>query len=119
MTTILTFLKGQDAFGEPVRINYKGDTEYKTMWGATLTLLHGIFILAVTIIGVIDLVGYENPTISSVSLISNALTQHSNVADFPFCSTKSIHLVPMARSSTLERCTVTSCLAYIAPKSTK
>ena len=37
--SVTDWLKSQDAFGEPVRINYKGEKEYSTNLGATFTIL--------------------------------------------------------------------------------
>ena len=57
-------MKKQDAFGHAVTINYRGDEMYKTSWGALLTLTQKIFILVVTMLGVIDLFNYRGPNIT-------------------------------------------------------
>ena len=62
------FLKEQDAFGHPVTINFSGEDNFKTAWGALLTLMQKGFILVVTILGVIDLFNYRDPNITQYSI---------------------------------------------------
>ena len=61
------FLKRQDAFGEPVTINYRGEATYNTMWGAFWTIVEKVFILVVAILGLIDLLAYKDPSVTQVS----------------------------------------------------
>ena len=62
------FLKKQDAFGQAVTINYKGEDVYTTTWGAFLTLVQKIFILVVAMIGMLDLFAYKDPNITQYSI---------------------------------------------------
>lgn len=64
MARLKKFIKNQDAFGKPVKINYKGQETYKTFYGGCLTLAHKIFILIVALLGLIDLVAYEDPNVT-------------------------------------------------------
>ena len=56
-----------DAFGEPISVNYKGDTSYKTALGALCTIVIKTFILVFTIEQLIALAGYQDPQIVQVS----------------------------------------------------
>ena len=38
MNSFIKILKGQDAFGEPVSINYGGEAKFNTLIGGTLTM---------------------------------------------------------------------------------
>ena len=49
MGKICDFFVSQDAFGEPVSLNYKGETSYKTGWGAFVTVLIQSFMLVFTV----------------------------------------------------------------------
>ena len=68
MKQIGEFLKRQDAFGQPISINYRGEERYNTVWGAVLTLAQKIFILIVAVIGVIDLFAYKDPNITQFKI---------------------------------------------------
>ena len=57
-------VRGQDAFGEPVTINYKGGATYNTILGGAVTLVEKIFILVVGVLGLLDLVSYQDPNIT-------------------------------------------------------
>ena len=62
------FLKRQDAFGEPVTINYKGDASYNTIFGGTLTLFENFFIIVVAILGLIELMAYKDPNVTQFKI---------------------------------------------------
>ena len=64
MASFLKYFISTDAYGEPVQVKYKGDTSYKTELGAFITLAVRILILTFIAIGVIGLVGYEDPQIT-------------------------------------------------------
>ena len=68
MTTFSRFLKRQDAFGQPVTLNYRGMDHYKTGWGALLTLVHKSFIFVVAIISILDLLDYRDPNITQYKI---------------------------------------------------
>ena len=61
-------LRKQDAFGEPVSINYRGDTTFTTMLGAIVSFVEKIFILVVAVMGLIDLFTYQDPNITMYSV---------------------------------------------------
>ena len=65
------FLRKQDAFGHAVTINYRGDENYRTMWGAFLTLLQKVFILVVSIGGLIDLFSFKDPKIIQYAMFDD------------------------------------------------
>ena len=82
-------MKKQDEFGHAVTINYRGDETYKTSWGALLTLMQKIFILVVTILGVIDLFNYKDPNITQYRIFDkrtdgNILNFEENYGGFFF-----------------------------------
>ena len=70
MERLSGLIKSQDAFGEQVGINYKGETHFKTWPGATLTLMEKIFILVVAMIGLAELFSFKDPNITQVSSTS-------------------------------------------------
>ena len=63
LTSFSDFLKGQDVFGHPVTINYRGEDAYNTAWGAFLTIVQKVFILVIAVMGVLDLLAYKDPNI--------------------------------------------------------
>ena len=64
MVDLGAFIRRQDAFGEPVTINYKGHASYNTIFGGAITLVEKIFILVVAILGLLDLVNYKDPNVT-------------------------------------------------------
>ena len=61
-------LRRQDAFGEPVTINYRGDKTFTTMLGAVVSFVEKVFILVVAVMGLIDLFTYKDPNITQFSI---------------------------------------------------
>ena len=61
-------LRKQDAFGEPVTINYRGDTTFTTMLGAIVSFVEKVFILVVAVMGLIDLYTYKDPNVTQYSI---------------------------------------------------
>ena len=57
-----------DNFGENISINYKGNSEYKTVLGAIFTLLLYVFITIITFWGIIEVFEYQDPQISQYTL---------------------------------------------------
>ena len=72
MSKFLNFLKAQDVFGEPVTLNYEGESTYKTWIGALVTLALKCFILVFATTEIIKLANYEDAKITQVS------QQHDN-----------------------------------------
>ena len=63
LTSFSEFLKGQDVFGHPVTINYRGEDAYNTAWGAFLTIVQKVFFLVIAVMGVLDLLAHKDPNI--------------------------------------------------------
>ena len=68
MSKFLSFLKSQDVFGEPVTLNYNGESTYKTWIGALVTLILKSFILVFATTEIIGLFNYKDPKITQVSI---------------------------------------------------
>ena len=64
MLSLIQWFRSFDNFGEPISVNYKGDTTYKTSVGALFSLLLRIFILGFGIFTLLDVVGYQDPQIT-------------------------------------------------------
>ena len=58
-----------DCFGASVNVNFKGDHTFKTCIGAFCSICLRAFILAYTVITIIDVVDYKDPQITQVSLL--------------------------------------------------
>ena len=70
MGSFLSWIRSFDDYGEPIDINYKGDTTYKTYTGAVFTLALKGFMIAFTIINLISLFTYSNPQIIQVRTVT-------------------------------------------------
>ena len=66
MGSALRYFRSLDDYGEPVDINYKGDTSYKTYTGAFFTVALKGFMIAFTVINLISLFTFQNPQIIQV-----------------------------------------------------
>ena len=62
------FFVSFDSFGEPISINYKGETSYKTGVGALFSLVIKSFLLIYATQQILTLLNYEEPAITQVSL---------------------------------------------------
>ena len=62
------FFTSFDTFGEPVSLNYQGDTAFKTTIGAVFSVVIKIFFLIFSIQQLIALIEYEDPQIILVSV---------------------------------------------------
>ena len=62
--SLRTFLVSFDVFGEPVSVNYRGETSYKTAVGAFLTICLKSFLFVVAAASFLDLVQYRDPLVS-------------------------------------------------------
>ena len=58
---IVSYFRSLDQFGEPVALNYKGESHFKTGIGAIFSIALGSFMLILTILGTIDLIQYKDP----------------------------------------------------------
>ena len=81
MSKFLNFLKSQDAFGEPVGLNYRGESTFKTWIGALGSMSIKIFIMIFAATQVIDLFNYQDPQITQVSA-SFVIIVQSNLTVF-------------------------------------
>ena len=68
MGKFLSRVRDLDSFGIAVSVNYRGDSMYRTLPGAFLTLIFKVLILVFTILSVLKLLAYRNPNVSQVSL---------------------------------------------------
>jgi len=71
MTQILRYLRSFDSFGEPVSINYKGDSSFKTSIGAFFSIVLKALVLTFALLSLLDLFAYKNPQIIQVSQTLN------------------------------------------------
>ena len=58
MFSIGKWLQDKDVFGEPISINFKGKTEYKTKLGALCTIMMYVFMLILVAMGLMDVITY-------------------------------------------------------------
>ena len=68
MGKFLSRIRDFDSFGMAISVNYRGDSLYRTLPGAFLTLIFKVLILVFTILSVLELLAYRNPNVSQVSL---------------------------------------------------
>ena len=68
MGKFLSKIRDFDSFGMAISLNYRGDSLYRTLPGAFLTLIFKVLILVFTILSVLELLAYRNPNVSQVSL---------------------------------------------------
>ena len=66
-SSLISYLKKFDSFGEPVGVNYKGESTYKTVLGSFCTLALLAFLIFFACNSMLELLRYENPNISQVS----------------------------------------------------
>ena len=67
MASFIKLVKSVDVFGESVSLNYKGDSEYKTMAGAIITIIIKSFMVVYGVTHFRIVYNYEDPKISQVS----------------------------------------------------
>ena len=61
MPSFQNWFKSFDGYGEPITVTYKGETTYKTLGGALLTIAMRSFMLLFTVFGVLGLFSYDRP----------------------------------------------------------
>ena len=59
----LSAVKETDRFGEPVLLNFNGESVYKTRVGGCATLLIYFFVLSFSIVKFINMINLEDPDI--------------------------------------------------------
>ena len=62
------YLTSLDSFGEPVTLNYKGSSTFKTGVGAFFTIALSAFILTYGLFSLIGVLQYEDPQISQYTI---------------------------------------------------
>ena len=71
MFSLNKFLVSFDAFGEPITLNYKGSSTFKTRIGAFFTISLRIFILVYGIYSLIEVLTHTNPQISQYTIYNH------------------------------------------------
>ena len=64
---LINFLTSFDVFGEPISLNYKGDTSFKTIIGAIFSIMIKVFLMIYAGQQLLKLISYEEPKIQIVS----------------------------------------------------
>ena len=64
MRSLKAFVTSLDAFGEPISINYKGDSTYKTCLGAIFTIGLKSFVLFYALAQLVALFQFKDPEIT-------------------------------------------------------
>ena len=60
---------GLDQYGEPITLNYRGDSTYKTRFGATLSLITIFLLIVFTYKNGLKLVLRQSPNVSVTEVI--------------------------------------------------
>ena len=68
MFKFIKYIVSLDAFGEPVTLNYRGKSTYKTGLGAFFTICLRAFILTYGLLSIIDVLSYEDPQITQYTI---------------------------------------------------
>ena len=76
MKSFGAFLKNQDAYGQAITINYRGEDKYRSVCGAILTMAQRTFILVVAVIGLIDLFNFKDPKITQYRVFDKRNDDH-------------------------------------------
>ena len=61
MSKFIKYLVSLDAFGEPVTLNYKGSSTFKTGIGAFFTISLRAFILSYGLLSLISVLQFKDP----------------------------------------------------------
>ena len=64
MGAFIDFFKSVDAFGEPVTVNYAGESNFKTIAGALLTIAFKCFMIIYCFTQCLIVFNYDDPIIS-------------------------------------------------------
>ena len=68
---VRSFFVSFDAFGEPISVNYKGETSHKTAVGALFTLAIKSFLLIFAFQQILTLTSYDDAAITQYSVLSS------------------------------------------------
>ena len=61
MFKFIDLIRSLDKFGEPISLNYKGETSFKTILGATFSIALNVFIMVYAFGQILVLANYEDP----------------------------------------------------------
>ena len=61
---MLNYLLSFDSYGEPIKVNYKGNSSYQTIVGAILSILASLLILAYALVQLEMLISRSNASVS-------------------------------------------------------
>ena len=78
-----TMFVSLDAFGEKVSLNYQGESSYKTLVGAFLTLVLRAFMFVYGVQQILNLSNYNDPQILQVS--TNSKLDLFCISDIVYC----------------------------------
>ena len=67
-SSLYKFLVARDVFGNPVTVNYRGESSYKTCLGALFTVAIKSFLLIFFTTVFLELVSYKDPQISQYTI---------------------------------------------------
>ena len=87
--TFAKYLISLNSFGEPISVNYNGDTTFKTCIGAFSTIVLKSFLLIYAVVQLIALFTYEDPEISQYVIYEprtdgETLNMQENLASIGF-----------------------------------
>ena len=66
MDPLKRYLRGIDAFGHEIRVNYKGEESFNTALGGMLTIVVKALTLAMLVMAVQEMIVMEDPTVSVI-----------------------------------------------------
>ena len=70
---VRNFFVSFDAFGEPISVNYRGETSHKTTVGALFTLVIKSFLTIFAFQQILTLLNYDDAAITQVSAVRSCL----------------------------------------------
>ena len=81
-SSLYKFLLAFDAYGNPISVNFRGATSYKTGLGAVFTVLIKGFLLFYLATSLLDLREYKDPQITQYTIYDPRITDDQvNLAD--------------------------------------
>lgn len=72
-TSFVNFFISLDGYGEPVSVSYKGSSTYQTHLGALFTVAMRGFMLVFTVMGTLELLDFQNPTVSQYTVYDDRI----------------------------------------------
>ena len=62
--SLIKLLRGRDAYGHPIGVNFKGDDHYQTLLGGVLTFVAQALTLVLCVRAVIEIFEMEDPSVT-------------------------------------------------------